>query len=76
MNPSRVLMGTEAQHQLGDVSRDEPDYFIYDEEDDENYYGAWVTGLGFVNVRFPKATSRELTEAEAQWFAAQTVVIA
>jgi hypothetical protein len=73
---ARVLMGTEAQHHLGDISRDKPDYFYADQEDNENYYGAWVTGLGFVNVRFPKATSRPMTDSEAQWFAAQTVVIA
>jgi len=73
---ARVLMGTEAQHQLGDISRDKPDYFIYDEEDDENYYGAWLTGLGFVNVRFPKATSRPMTEWEAEGLALRQVVIA
>ena len=72
----RVLMGTEAHHQLGDISRDEPDYFYADQEDNENYYGSWVTGYGFVNVRFPKATSREMTDDEAQWFAVQQVVIA
>ena len=76
MSPDRVLMGTEAYHQLGDISRDEPDYFYASGEDNENYYGAWVTGLGYVNVRFPKATSRPMTDGEAQWFAAQTVVIA
>jgi len=69
-------MGTEAQHQLGDISRDKPDYFYVDREDEEDYYGAWVTGFGFVNVRFPKATSRPMTDDEAQWLAARHVVIA
>jgi len=69
-------MGTEAHHQLGDISRDKADYFWVNDEDDENYYGAWLTGLGFVNVRFPKATSRPMTDDEAQWLAARHVVIA
>ena len=76
MTATRVLMGTEAHHQLGDISRDEPDYFWVDGEDDENYYGAWLTGLGFISVRFPKATSRPMTDSEAEWLAAHQVVIA
>jgi hypothetical protein len=73
---TRILMGTEAQHGLGDISRDKPDYFYADQEDNENYYGAWLTGFGFVNVRFPKATSRPMTNAEELWLAAHPVVIA
>ena len=60
-----VMMGTAAFHKLGDISRDEPDYFGYNDEDAENYYGAWLTGFGFVGVRFPKATSRPMTTEEA-----------
>lgn len=63
---ARYLMATEAHHKLGDISRDEPDYIWATSEDAENYYGNWCAGLGFVNVRFPKHTTREMTVAEAE----------
>lgn len=71
----RVMMGTTAIHLMGDISRDKPDYFYVDSEDDENYYGAWLTGFGFIEVRFPKATSREMTDAEREWLSRHRVVI-
>ena len=74
-NPESYIMATEAHHALGDISRDEPDYAFRDSEDDENYYGAWVTGFGYINVRFPKATSRPLTDAEVEWLAQRPTVI-
>jgi hypothetical protein len=37
---------------------------VLDSYDEENYYGSWVTGIGFFNVRFPKETTRSLTEEE------------
>jgi hypothetical protein len=37
---------------------------VVDYEDDENYYGAWITGIAYFNVRFPKATTRPLTDKE------------
>ena len=72
---NRVLMGTEAHHQLGDISRDKFDYFYVDKEYENDYIGAWLTGFGFINVRFPKATTREMTPAEALWLDAHPVVI-
>ena len=71
-----VMMGTAAFHKLGDISRDEPDYFAYNDEDDENYYGAWLAGFGFIGVRFPKATSRQMTSAEAARLSNSEFVIA
>ena len=56
-----------------DISRDDPDYFWVDDVDDENYIGRWVTGFGFFGVRFPKETSRELTDEEFEWFCANPV---
>jgi len=73
---NNVMMGTAAFHKLGDISRDEPDYFAYNDEDAENYYGAWLAGFGFVGVRFPKATSRPMTGAEAAVLADSQFVIA
>ena len=76
MSHDRVLMGTAAYHQLGDISRDDPDYFVFTREDADSYYGAWLTGFGFVNVRFPKSGTRPMTPAEAEFLAANPVVIA
>ena len=73
--------GTKAFAKLGDISRDEEDFFCIDvneyttPEDDENYYGHWVTGFGFYNVRFPKETSRELTDEEWEWFLSNPVTL-
>jgi hypothetical protein len=75
MNTDNIRVGTVAYHKLGDIGRDE-DFFAVTGEDADNYYGNWLTGLGFVNVRFPKATTRELTDAERTMLAGQSVVIA
>lgn len=58
------LMATKAMHKLGDISRDEPDLCVVFSETDTDYIGRWVEGFGFANVRFPKATTRELTAEE------------
>jgi len=57
-------MATKAIHKMGDISRDKPDLCIINSEDESNYIGNWVTGYGFVEVEFPKETTRELTEEE------------
>jgi hypothetical protein len=58
------MMATKAIHTLGDISRDAPSLAIIDGEDGDDFIGEWVTGVGYVNVRFPKATTRELTAEE------------
>lgn len=75
MNGENVMMGTTAIHLLGDISRKTPDYFAIDSEDDDNFYGAWLTGFGYVNVRFPKSSSRKMTAEEAEWLSHRRVVI-
>lgn len=62
----KYMMATKAMHKLGDISRDDPDICVVFEEDDENYIGNWITGFGFVNVKFPKETTRDLTEEEIE----------
>lgn len=62
----KYMMATKAFHKLGEISSDEPDICIVNEEDSEHYIGNWVFGLGFFGVKFPKSSTRELTEAEAQ----------
>ena len=71
----RHMMATTAIHQLGDISRDEPDLCVIEHEEGDNYIGAWVTGFGFFNVKFPKTTTRELTDDEAEHFGKQAIQI-
>jgi hypothetical protein len=61
---SRYMMATKAIHKTGDISSDDPDLCVVNSEDEEYYIGSWVTGFGFINVKFPKETTRELTEEE------------
>lgn len=58
------MMATTAIHQLGDISSDTPDLCVIHSEDEDNYIGNWVTGFGFVNVKFPKTSTRDLTQDE------------
>ena len=64
----RYMMATKAVHKLGDISRDKPDLCFINDEDDENYIGSWVTGFGFIEVKFPKKTTRELTKKEIKYW--------
>jgi hypothetical protein len=41
---------------------------IIKDEDEENFYGHFVEGLGAAGLRFPKISTRELTEAEKQQY--------
>lgn len=59
-------MATTASHMTGDISRKTPDLCIVGEEDDENYYGHWISGFGFIGVQFPKRTTRKLTPKEVK----------
>ncbi|MCK5021030.1 MAG: hypothetical protein KAS32_28725 [Candidatus Peribacteraceae bacterium] len=72
----RYMMATTAIHKLGDISSDTPDLCTVSEEDEENYYGMWVTGIGFFGVRFPKETTKELTESEHEYYCSLHVQLA
>lgn len=72
----RYMMATKATHKIGDISRDEPDLAAIHGEEGDDYIGNWVSGFGFIDVRFPKATTRELTEAERERYAAGSVRLA
>jgi hypothetical protein len=75
MTYPKHMMATRADHKLGDISRDEPSLCLIEREDGDNYIGAWVTGFGFFDVKFPKATTRELTDSEADHFGNRAVRI-
>ncbi len=72
---NKYMMATTAIHQLGDISREDDDLCCITSEDDKNYYGMWITGFGFFDVKFPKETTRELTEEEIQKFNKMSVKI-
>ena len=68
-------MATKAVHKLGDISRNKPDLCIVHDEDEKNYIGNWVTGFGFINVKFPKNTTRELSEEEKERYHGMQIAI-
>ena len=72
---AEIRWGTEAHHMLGDISRPGGDFFWVDRETEDDYVGAWMTGFGFVEVRFPKDTTRDITPAEQAWLDQHQVVI-
>ena len=74
-------IATKAIHKLGDISRhvDDGNYSdnlcIVTSEDETNFIGSWVTGFGFFNVKFPKETTRDLTEEEVEYFNGRSIQI-
>lgn len=72
--PRKLLVGTKAYHQLGDISRGVIEnvkvleYFNAIKETEHYYIGTWVEGFGFFNVVYPKYTTRELTPEELEFY--------
>lgn len=62
------MMATKAIHMLGDISSDTPDLCSIYGETRTCWIGCWVTGYGFMNVKFPKKTTRKLTKEEAEYW--------
>jgi len=69
------MIATEAYHNNGDISRhidldgqEEPccNVCYVESEIGDSFFGRWFFGLGFFNVRFPKASTREVTEKERE----------
>ena len=69
-------MATKAIHKLGDISRDASDLCIIFQEDAHNYIGNWVTGFGLIGVKFPKETTRNLTDKEIAYWNGRGIVLA
>ena len=72
--PWKYMVATKAYHTLGSLSRpldnpcSEENLCQVSGEAGDCYVGMWVTGLGFFNIMFPKATTRELTPDEVARF--------
>jgi hypothetical protein len=62
----KYMMATKSWHPAFDWSEgNEPELcFVYN-EDNENYYGNYIEGIGAFDVKFPKSHCRPLTEKEA-----------
>jgi hypothetical protein len=68
------MMATHAFHQFaGDISRDRHALAVITDENEHDYIGQWVEGVGYINVRFPKGTTRELTPEEIERFNGRVV---
>ena len=74
MDTTDIKHGTTAIHKLGDISRPEGDFFYAERDDGDAWIGQWLTGFGFVEVRFPKDSVRELTDDEREWLATRRLV--
>lgn len=73
---SHYMMGTRAVHFFaGDISREEPELCLVYNQDGEDWIGQWVEGLGFFDVRFPKASTRDLTEEEKRLYHKRRLVV-
>ena len=72
---NKYMMATTAIHKMGDISSDSPDLCHVTEESETDYYGMWVLGMGFVEVKFPKETTRELTKEEIIYWNSKRVQI-
>lgn len=71
-----IRWGTIAHTRNGDdISREDGDFFYVDEEKEDSYIGRWLTGYGFVEVTFPKRTTRKLTWTERSWLRDNPVVM-
>ena len=78
----KYMIATTAIHKLGDLSREldiegqlMENLCRVSEEDNENYYGMWTTGFGFFGVKFPKESTRELSQEEIDFFNTKSVRI-
>lgn len=67
------MMATKAIHQTGDISRDTPNVCIVYSEDEGNYEGNWITGYGFIGVKFPKNSTKDLTSDEVEKWHGQPI---
>jgi hypothetical protein len=70
------MMATAAHHAVGDISRDAPHLALIYGEDDDHWIGQWVAGAGFINARFPKASTRLLTAEERARYHGRGIEIA
>lgn len=69
------MIGTRALHKLGDISRDGGDLCIIFGKMRGYYIGNWITGLGFVDVKFPIATTRHLSREDKRRYNGKRIAL-
>lgn len=72
----RYMIATAATHPVGDLSRPDGGLAIVYDETAHDYIGEWATGIGFINVHFPKETTRELTADEKAFYRTKRIEVA
>lgn len=72
----RYMMATRAIHKLGDLSREPANLALITGEEEHHWIGSWVEGYGYIGVRFPKTTTRPLTDAEIMLYDGHLVEVA
>lgn len=76
LSESKYMMATKAHHiAIKNDSSEKPDLCVISREDKMNYYGSWVQGVGFFNVRFPKKTTRELNKKEIKYYSTKITML-
>ena len=58
------MIATKAVTEKEDVSSETPDLCHVYEEHDDYYLGEWFSARGFLKTKFPKETTRKLTQEE------------
>lgn len=65
MNKIMVLKaGADAIHKLGNISREDDEYINVKREDENYYYGMFLEGYGFYDVKFNKKDCRPINKEE------------
>lgn len=63
----KLILATKAYHKMGELTREIPDFAIVTGETETDYIGHWARHLVlFVEVHFPKQTSRLVTVEDAR----------
>jgi hypothetical protein len=63
---AKIMWATEAYHQIADISRSNGGWCSIHGEEKDCYRGHWITGYGYVDVVFPKKTTRKCTKEEKE----------
>jgi hypothetical protein len=58
--------GCDAIHKLGNIGRSNDNYIVIHSEIDSHFIGNFVTGFGFIDVKFKKEDVRQCTNDEKE----------
>jgi len=76
MKKDEYKMARASEHKIWELQINEEFELCHvTREDEENYYGMFLEGIGAFNVRFPKKYTRDLTESEAKKYSSGGFVL-